>query len=331
MFDNIVKELQEGGSSPFFFTSAIQSAVFGEVGRRNQADLAESNMDFRREIQQIREEFSKERLEEQIAFRRESYEIGRAYLIEQTLEQNKSRKHEVEFLDFLKSEQYWPLNCDVYSMLNMQEMQLNQKVIPLRILIARTEVSEYDNTKPESSYVDCCQKIADGLSRVQNIEVLAHPWKKRSRSSICESMNLNFIMQGVPALILFPYQIGDTFGVEIAAWSLCRGRESMLHSKILKIRGYNATASIDKTIFILKTIAGMMRDSYIVAEYHLPIQFPQFIDKEILEITEVRQMIKTHYSGIANSIKNPAFHSICTQNEVLSINTSLKSIEHIVA
>lgn len=331
MLDHIVKALQEGGSSPFFFTSAIQSAVFGEVGRRNQADLADSNMDFRREIQQIREEFSKERLDEQIAFRRESYEIGRSYLIEQTIEQNRSRKQEIEFIDFLKSEQYWPLNCDVYSMLNMQEIQLNQKVIPLRVLVARTEVSEYDKKKPESSYIDCCQKITDGLSKVQNIEVLDHPWKKRSLSSICESMNLNYIMQGVPALILFPYQIGETFGVEIAAWSLCRGRESMLHNKILKIDGYDATASIDKTITILKTIAGMIRDSYIVAEYHRPIQFPQFIDTEILEVPEVRQMLKTHYLGIANSITNPAFHSICTQNEVQLINNSLKSIEYIVA
>ena len=48
--------------------------------------------------------------------RRESYELGRKYLIEQTRLQNKSRCEEIEFLDFLKSDQYWPLHCDVYSL-----------------------------------------------------------------------------------------------------------------------------------------------------------------------------------------------------------------------
>ena len=331
MFDELVSALQQGGSSPFFFTSAIQSAVFGEVARSNQADLMNSNLDFRRQMQKIRDDFSKERLNKQISYRRESYELGRKYLIEQTRLQNKSRCEEIEFLDFLKSDQYWPLHCDVYSLLKMQEKQLDMGIIPLRVLIARTEVSTYNQSKPESSYIDFCQKVSDGLNHIAHIEVLDHPWKKKSLSVISESLNLNFIMQGIPTLLLFPYQMGETFGVEIAAWAFNRGRQSMLHSKVLKIENFDSINSIDKTLSIVKLIAGMMRDSYVVAEYHLPVQYPQYIDSVLLELPEVKEMVSTHYKGISESIHKNSFSSLCTSDEILQITTSLKSLETITA
>ena len=38
--------MTEHGCSAFFFTSAIQSGVFGEVARNNQSKLVDSNFEF---------------------------------------------------------------------------------------------------------------------------------------------------------------------------------------------------------------------------------------------------------------------------------------------
>ena len=115
LIGDFANNLTEHGCSAFFFTSAIQSGVFGEIGRKNQATLMDSNLEFRERLQEIKDNFQRERLDSQLQFRRESYELSRQYMLKQSTEVNENRQKEVEFQIFLDS--YWPLEYSPYSVI----------------------------------------------------------------------------------------------------------------------------------------------------------------------------------------------------------------------
>ena len=322
--DAIAKTISAGGSSPFFFTCAIQSMVFGELGRKNQEELMSTNLEFKERMTAIREEYSRERLDEQLLFKRESYELGRQYQIHQTALMNESKRKQIEFHNFCQH--YWPLNYGIYAAMEQSKAVSCSRIVPMRVLIARTEVTTYDKKHREVSYDELCELVTDNLKGLQGIAIQTRPWKQSCKSIICESMNLNYIMQGVPTLLVFPYQLGDSYGVEIATWSFNRGIRSLNHSKILTINGFDSQMSIDKVVASISAIVGMTRDAYMLAEYHTPIAFPKMIDDNMLSCPEIKAMLKQHYTELAQCVETTeTFKSLCTSKELEEISTSFTS------
>lgn len=323
VLNTLIETIQQHGCSPFFFTCAIQSGAFGEIGRKHQSELMDNNMEFRERMQSLREEFQRERLDEQLRFRRESYELSKQYLIQQTVAFNESRQKQIEFNDFI--EKYWPLTTQVYTLLKEQEDILGKSsIVPLRVLIAKTDVSSYVKTSPISSYDEFCENVADGLRNLPNTVIESRPWKNTCQSMMCEAIDINYIMQGIPTLLVFPYQVGDTFGIEMAAWSFLRGFHSMTQNKILKMGGMKATEHIPDVVSAVKAVVGMARDAYMLYEYHSPVIFNKLVDEKTLELPAVKAMLDKHYKDLSQQIHNPKFAKLCTSNEMHEIENSLR-------
>lgn len=321
--------MQDHGCSVFFFTSAIQSGVFGEIGRRNQEKLTNNNLEFRERLQEIKDEFQRERLDHQLAFRRESYELSRQYMLQQSTEINENRQREIEFQVFLDS--YWPLNYSPYSVITEQKKLLQRSIVPLRVIISKTEVTSFDYAKRDSSYGEFCQRVKRDLQKLSNIIVEIRPWKNPSLSSICEAMNINYIMQGIPTLIIFPYQIGDTFGVELSTWTFMSGNRSMLHSKVLSIEGYKGKDSLETTYSAVRSIIGMIRDAYMLSEYRLPICFPEIAKPDEYMLPETRLMLRNQYEQLLELVSgSDEYKDLCTQSEIDRIKSSLDTTKFIV-
>lgn len=322
----LAETLQGHGCSIFFFTSAIQSAVFGEIGRKNQSDLYDSNIEFKERMRALKDDFQRERLDAQIAFRRESYELGKQFLIRQTAELNETRQKEIEFQYFLES--YWPLNYSAYSMILEQNKLLRTtSVIPLRVLIAMTEVTS-SRSNPNETYDEFCKNIKSGLQQLPNVVVEMRPWKSKSNSIMCESMNVNYIMQGIPTLLVFPYQIGETFGIEVASWSFLRGNRSMMQNKILQIDYFKARDVIEQTYSAVKAVVGMTRDAYMLSEYHAPICYPALASDDSNINLKTREMLNQHYMSLHELINNrEEYKQLCTGAELAEINKSFETIK----
>lgn len=328
--NTLIETIQQHGCSPFFFTCAIQSGVFGEIGRKHQAELMDSNLEFRERMQSLRDEFQRERMDEQMRFRRESYELSKQYLIQQTVAFNESRQKQIEFNDFI--EKYWPLTTQVYALLKEQEDILSKSsIVPLRVLIAKTDVSSYVKTSPLVSYDEFCKNVADGLSNLPNTVIESRPWKNTCQSMMCEAIDINYIMQGIPTLLVFPYQIGDNFGIEMAAWSFLRGFHSMTQKKILKIDGMKATENIPDVLLAVKAVIGMSRDAYMLSEYHSPVVFNKLVDEKALKLPAVKAMLDRHYNELSQQIHNPEFAKLCTSKEMHEIETSLNDTKLLTA
>ena len=321
---DLSSNLTEHGCSAFFFTSALQSGIFGEVGRRNQAALTENNLEFRERLQGIKDEFQQERLDMQLEFRRESYELSRQYMLQQSTQANENRQKEVEFQVFLDG--YWPLNYTPYSVITEQKKLLQLSVVPLRVIIAKTEVTSFVSRKPDLSYGEFCQRIKHDLQRLPNVNVEIRPWKNACHSSVSEAMNVNYIMQGIPTLIIFPYQIGDTFGVEMSTWSFLSGNRSMLQSKVISIDGFKGAEadSLESTYSAVRAVIGMTRDAYMLSEYRRPICFPEIAKTDDRMLPETRKVLSEHYTHLQELVADSdEYKLLCSQSEIDKINRSL--------
>lgn len=317
--DAIINTLQGCGCSPFFFTSAIQSVFFGAKAREQQDELLQSNLEFRERMQELRNEFARERLDAQLRFRRECYELGRQYLIQQTISQNESRKKQIEFHDFLN--RYWPLEQSVFSVLMEREKFLAQKsIVPLTVYIARTEL-----TAPKRSnamYEDFCEKLITSM-QPYGVTVEKCPWKAPCQSRLGEAMNVNYIMGGIPSLIVFPYQQGNKIGIESASWSFAKGLQSMNYDKSLQIECLDTLQVSEYTLLAVQATIGMTRDAYMLAEYHSPVLFGKTVDDKLLAIPEIREQLSSHYSDMISLAHSTEFRNLCTLQEISQIEQSL--------
>lgn len=317
---SFLDKLGENGGSPFFFTSAIQSMIFGEVGRENQKKLIDDNSEFREHLRDLQKQYRKEQLEEQLLFRRESYELGRQYLIQQTVAQNESRKKQIEFRNFINN--YWPLERTPFSVLEeKKEYLLRKSIIPMTILVAKTEVTS--STMESSKYGNFCEDLISRLYQLPNITIEKTPWSKPCRSRISEAMNINYIMRGIPTLIIFPYQNENSIGIETVSWSFGRGLQSMHHDKLINIKNIDNGKVLKTALSAVVATIGMVRDAYMIAEYHTPAIFPGIVDAEILSIAQLREHIISHYDDLKIIVNSTEFKELCTGNELDKISNSL--------
>lgn len=316
--DAIINTLSGSGCSPFFFTSAIQSSVFGEAARSQQSKLVESNLEFREHLQELRDEYSREKLDSQLLFRRESYELGRQHLIQQTIAMNNTRQKQADFIDFLNH--YWPLEQSVYSVLKEREKFMAHKsVVPLTVYVAKTELTSSVRNAAEHEHF--CEELISSMQPL-GVTVEKCAWKNACQSRLSEAMNINFIMGGIPTLLVFPYLQDDTIGIETASWSFARGLQGMNHNKSLQIKCTDKNKLSQITMSAVKATIGMTRDAYMLAEYHAPILFGKNIDSEILEIPEIRNQLVQHYHDMSKLIESPEFRQLCTPDELDQINSS---------
>ena len=195
------------------------------------------------------------------------------------------------------------------------------------MIIAKTEVSRFLRNDPKS-YGEFCRRISSDLRQLSYVNVENRPWKKDLYSNVCDAMNINYIMQGIPTLILFPYQIGDMFGIEISSWAFLGGNRSMLQSKILQIDNFEATKSLDETYSAMRAIIGMTRDAYMLSEYRMPVCYPSIAQKDTSLLPETRKMLVNHYEELNELVaSSDSYRLLCTQSEISNINKSLETIK----
>lgn len=320
---SIIETMQGSGCSPFFITSAVQSLYFAGEGRKHQARMLEENIAFRERMQALRDEYSRERLDDQKLFRRESLELGRRFMIEQTVAHNRSRRKEIEFRDFM-NHNYWPLVTNVYTALDMQSDLLERKTtVPLNVLVSKTELT-YDR---RSAYVyeRFCEDLIDAMRSLPDVIIEKCPWKELCQSRTAAAMNVNYVMGGVPTLIVFPYRQDGVIGIETASWAFGRGMQSMQHKKLLKIKDVATERIADTTLAAVKAAVGMTRDAYMLAEYHAPVVYNAAASDDVLAVPALRSALEAHYSDMSRLVGAVEFRRLCLPDELAQIERSLNA------
>lgn len=327
--NDVLKYLSEAGCSPFFVTSALGSSVFGEIGRKHQAEMLEENIEFKKKMQELRDDFSEDRHDDQMLSMRELFELGRKYQQKQTLLINKSRKEEIEFNYFCQNN--WPLSIEIQTALHeIEKSYYCSGIVKLDVIIARTDVNTY--SKSPSCYDSFCKSIRDKAEElIPNISVLAQPWKKniKSVSGIADAMNINFILRGKPTLVLFPYVVAGKFHLDFAYWSFNNTESHFLYQKTVEFP-YSLTNPDDERISLaLIGIIGFARDAYVVSEYHQPAIFSNQMEKLLKKYPEIHFYIEDQYKSLQSHVKalqaSTDFRDLCSTKKYNCIIESLNT------
>lgn len=319
--EHFFHHMTECGCSPFFITSALSSLGFGELGRQHQKELTEDNITFRKKMQKIRDDFSAERLNEQIAFKKESYELGRQFQIRMMQELNDNRQKEVEFKYLCES--CWPLTIDVRTVVNWQrEILRNSSIVPMRVLVAKTDVNTHHKTN------GCYENFCTELSRanIPGLQIEHGCWKGKCQSPMAESLNINYIMQGIPTLIIYPYTTKGTFHLEFATWSFNRGMGAMMLNKAISFPCSLGKDDNQKIMLSIEAAMGVVRDNYMVLEYQKPTVYPSLLRPEIKQYDIIVDFLREQYDSLHKTIESSEeFKKLCSNAEFEDIKDSLKT------
>lgn len=323
MVENLLQHMTECGCSPFFVTSAISSLGFGKMGRLHQLAILEDNIAFKERMQQLRNDFSEERLNAQIDFRRESYELGRRYQVLMMQQLNENRQKEVEFKYLC--ENCWPLTIDVRTVMKWQkEILKSTEIVPMRVLIAKTDINTY--RRENGCYENFCSELTK--VRIPNLLIEQAAWKEKCQSPMAESLNINYIMQGIPTLIIYPYKTKGTFHLEFATWSFNRGLGAMILDKAMSFPYSLEKADAPEIMYSIEAVAGVVRDNYMVLEYQKPAVYPTLARPEMLDNKLIKDYLDAQYRMLEHTVKvSETFRQLCSDNELKEIESSLTNIK----
>lgn len=319
VLDNSLHELAACGCSPYFVTSALSSLAFGEMGRKNQKEILEGNLEFREKMQKLRDDFSKERVDKQIAYRRESYEIGRQYQMLIMKQMNDNRQKEVEFKYLCQN--CWPLNIDVKTVMSWQkELLYSKEIIPIKVLISKSDVLTFSNEN--GYYENFCRQLSKSALPGTDFKIGA--WKSKCQSPLAETLNINYIMQGVPTLLLYPYTKKGKYYLEYAAWSFKRGNGALVFDNALTFPYSLDDPEDPKIALSLQAVIGLVRDNYMVLEFHKPAIFVQTASDDIFKYPEIVNYLREQYNVLNNIVLSSSeFRQICSEIELSEIENSL--------
>jgi hypothetical protein len=328
-----LEKLIDGGCSPFFITSAVSSAIFGEMNRHKQLETIEETLEFKKQIDTNKREFEDEKFNTELAFKREMLELGRYYQAVETEVVNKNRKQRIEFQYFITN--CWPIDLDVFTVLkwNRENMIDHKGIAPLRVILSRPN---QDTGKLNSDdYKNMCHSLLTNSKELNNIHVLEYSWKEAQNNigGLAQSMNIHYIMQGIPTLIIIPQLIENTLYFEASMWSFGKGLGSFSHRSLFSM-SYNKTDYNEELKEKIKTvqfsIMGVVRDAYMMMEFHRPAALPSCMDK-IQRYPDVQSFVLNEYSSMLKQIKSEKrLQNLCSENELKTMENSLYPVTQLL-
>lgn len=322
---------QASGCSPFFFTSAASSAIFGEMGRAAQFENTQESLEFKKQLNEVKKRFEDKKFIAELGWMREKLELGRKHQVVATEKMHNNRRHMIDFNYF--STNCWNpiLGLNIakvwdYAEKNRAVIEKNE-VVPLRVILAHPYLKNIT--------ADDCRKMDDLLSgnakQLGNVDVLKYAWKSGigNFGGMARGMNIHYIMQGIPTLIIIPNLVEDRLYFEASMWSFGGGLGSFLHRFMFSM-DYNENDYenvLKKKIETVQfAIMGIVRDAYITMEFQRPATLPCFMD-EIQKYDDVHAFVLDEYRSMQRQIdSNKKLRMLCSEHEIEIMNNSLQSI-----
>jgi len=315
------------GCSPFFISSALTSMWFGEKNREIQFKTAGERNAFQEHMKQIRNEFEDAKFDKELSFKRESIERGRIY---QQIEAKKSFENERKKLEFEHFSQYWPLETDIQTIWN-RDIFSNTKP-ELRIILSR-----FNSIRANDDYSNTCHFLHENAINIHNVEVMRDVYRQVFKNTqtfvpygIAPNMNIHYIMQGIPTMIISPQLINETLYFDASIWLYGQGLGSFINRSLFSIEynDKNYEALKEKVRFVELAIMGTMRDNFMMIEHHAPATFPKVLEKAKLEkYPDVRQFIVAQYQDLQKQLEsNTEYQTLCSNREIDIMQQSIKSL-----
>jgi hypothetical protein len=320
--------LQHAGCSPFFISSAISSVFFGGIARNGMEQNSKEGLKFREKLSEIQQQFGKEMLDAEIFAKRENMELGRLYQQIETQKsfENAEKRQEVKFF---VDKNVFPLIYNIETIL--EKVRNIGNVLPqLSVIVAKSNVNEING-----DYHNNCDYLYGWQTEIPNIDLMENAWKSAKAGSVAQNMNVHYVMQGLPTLIITPKKLNKQLFFDASVWNYRRGLGSIIHLSMFDMP-YNDTYDKlqDKIRLAQLAVMGVVRDSFMMLEFHQPPCLPHALQKErkkLDEFPKLKEFIVGEYRKIDNNIKKlPEYKELCTGKELSDMQDSIRESIQII-
>ncbi|GHT34560.1 hypothetical protein FACS189434_10920 [Bacteroidia bacterium] len=322
-----------GSCSPFFISGAVSSMLFGELARKKQFETTEEGLAFKEHHLQLQREFEDKKFNEELRSKRELLELGRFY---QQIESKKNFDNDKKIIEFREFQSYWPLEIDIQAIWNQDIYSINNRQLTV-ILSRSNSIAKRLNAQLE--YSNMCESLSKYADEVHNVRMKGAIWKDAANNigGIAQNMNMHYIMQGIPTLVITPQLLNEKLHFDASIWSYGLGLGSFCNRSMLSM-DYNDT-DFDKLKAKIKlaqlAVMGLVRDNFMRIEFQCPATLPDVIVKEkaLEQCPDIKQFLVEGYLDLEKTVMaTPKYKELCSNREIDDMQTNiLQSIKKLNA
>lgn len=266
--NSILGHAQKGDPSSYYSLMMVTSVFNRIAGQHFNRSSQKSDFDYRKEINDLRKEFSGKQKEFEIAFTRQFHETALHHELDLVKQQSQNMKKLEPFNAFCTT---WNriFEANINTIIDQIKVSTLDDLNKPILGIAHTPFidSLYKKEKNKS-----CGKEYDLFCKAFNYKYGAlndinlewiTMWKsdRRCLSPKSDAFILHFIMQGLPAIILFPILKNNEFIIQMATWSLGTIKNNFYFNKMCEIP-YTDEIDLDFTLDAIAIIAAYAADCY---------------------------------------------------------------------
>lgn len=223
-----------------YFAGQMAGMLYsGWRARKTAKENNERSISFQEELANKRNEFAEKKQEAEIVFLRECHEKGMNIQREAALQACNNRLLEDEFRKFCDTSWNTHFRPQINAVLEeMKHPNIDECGVPkIKLLLASTPVI-VKGMDQKGSYAMFCDEFKEELIMKNNLSIdtlWLRSWERTCVSPMGDMINLHYVMQGIPTVIIFPVQRGNYLSIETATWGYQLGQNHMLMDKTFRI------------------------------------------------------------------------------------------------
>ena len=313
-----------------YFAGQMAGMVYsGWKARKTSAEHNARAISFQEELNQIRNEFGNNKVQAEIDFLRECHTLGMQNQREAALQSCIDRQKEEEFRRFC--EKSW--NAHFRPQINavLEEMKQpstdNAGVPRLKLMIARTPLVA-DTMDRKGTYSDFCDEFKEEYLLQYNLgmdSIWMRGWECDSVSAMADTMNLHYIMQGLPTVIIYPIKRGDNLSIETATWGYQLGQSHMIMDKTFRIPMSRFEGNKERMSVLMIAAAAYVDDCYRLMLHHSPADSLYKIKGLLQEDELVWELLTNKYRGLIIQSQSVADTMLIGQEEIKKLENTIES------
>lgn len=213
-----------------FAMSIKNQQDIASASRKDQLSVSARQREFQRMMHEKSAENRRALLDQQILNQQELRDQGLKWQILQLQQEYRNRRKDIEF-EYILS--HWPLNTQIDTYLSEFETLNENHTIPLRIMVAMTDVTTPNKTNIPIDYSNLCQSLVSHVGgNTSYLQIDFSPWRTKCINPYSDATIIHYILEGLPTLLIFPYRTNDSIRIDYSVWGVNNGRNMMSYNNL---------------------------------------------------------------------------------------------------
>ncbi len=296
------------GAVPFF--ALLFSAYNFFMSLVNKNDVSKKIKQLKAEA--LSDSFDRDKYELELEYLRRSYSENIAFQVENSRRQFANMREQQAFKYFC--ERFWQNQFSMtINSLDLLRAALLESSSPdnmrLQLLVAWTpalqKAASVFGMQVKENYGRVCKDLRDRVkasaagNSVYSTSFIG-AWLQQSRSMLSDVMNLYYVMQGIPSVVLFLNECDGRFMVDIATWSIRTGNNNFTVCRCFDCKSATAGNYADACdlLYASASLAGDIAKSMLSGS---PFGMASTVDT-LIESPEIRKDVAEAYSVVEKTL-----------------------------